>query len=164
MDLEQNISLSSSPPPPSPIFIRSSEKIGRVEQMKTIQNEGLELFKKKNQDYGDAFATYGPIGVLVRMGDKISRLQSITTNNITLVDTEGLRDTLIDLHNYSAMAIMLLDEKPNTTTTNSPESNNMMNCPEMSWNFTKYKTDLPNHIKDILEQSNKKNEEIEEVD
>ena len=161
MDLEQNISLSSSPPPPSPIFIRSSEKIGRVEQMKTIQNEGLELFKKKNQDYGDAFATYGPIGVLVRMGDKISRLQSITTNNITLVDTEGLRDTLIDLHNYSAMAIMLLDEKPNTTTTNSPESNNMMNCPEMAWNFTKYKTDLPNHIKDILKQSNKKNEEIE---
>ena len=79
--------------------------------MKTIQQEGLELFRKKNQDYGDAFARYGPIGVLVRMGDKISRLQSITTNNITLVDSEGLRDTLIDLHNYSAMTIMLLDEK-----------------------------------------------------
>ena len=46
----------------------------RVEQMKKVQEEGLELFKQKNKDYGDAFATYGTVGVLVRMGDKISRL------------------------------------------------------------------------------------------
>ena len=82
----------------------------RVEQMMKVQREGLELFKKKNKDYGDAFATYGAIGVLVRMGDKIARLQSITTKSVSLVDSESLRDTLIDLHNYSAMAIMLLDE------------------------------------------------------
>ena len=83
----------------------------RVEQMETVQNEGLELFKKKNKDYGDAFAEYGVVGVLVRMGDKIKRLQNIETNKITLVNDENMRDTLIDLHNYSAMAIMLLDEK-----------------------------------------------------
>ena len=83
----------------------------RVEQLMKIQSEGLELFKKKNSDYGDAFANYGPIGVLVRMGDKIMRLQSITNKSISLVNSESLRDTLIDLHNYSAMAIMLLDEK-----------------------------------------------------
>jgi hypothetical protein len=83
----------------------------RVSQMKIIQKEGLELFEKKNTDYGDAFANYGTIGVLVRMGDKIQRLQSITRNNISLVNSESLRDTLIDLHNYAAMAIMLLDER-----------------------------------------------------
>ena len=82
----------------------------RVEQMVKVQSEGLELFKKKNSDYGDAFASYGVIGVLVRMGDKILRLQSITHSSIALVNNETLRDTLIDLHNYSAMAIMLLDE------------------------------------------------------
>ena len=82
----------------------------RVEQLSKIQKEALKLFEKKNADYGDSFATYGPVGVIVRMGDKISRLNSITNNGITLVDTESLRDTLIDLHNYSAMAIMLLDE------------------------------------------------------
>ena len=82
----------------------------RVSQMQSIQNESLELFKRKNQDYGDAFANYGVIGVLVRMGDKIARLQSISTKSVSLVDSESLRDTLIDLHNYSAMAIMLLDE------------------------------------------------------
>lgn len=82
----------------------------RVEQMAKVQSEGLELFKKKNSDYGDAFASYGVIGVLVRMGDKILRAQSITHSSIALVNSETLRDTLIDLHNYSAMAIMLLDE------------------------------------------------------
>lgn len=82
----------------------------RVMQMAKVQSEGLELFKKKNSDYGDAFASYGVIGVLVRMGDKILRAQSITNSSISLVDSETLRDTLIDLHNYSAMAIMLLDE------------------------------------------------------
>jgi len=85
----------------------------RVSQMECVQKEGLELFRKKNQDYGDAFANYGVIGVLVRMGDKISRLQSITSRGITLINSESLRDTLIDLHNYTAMAIMLLDEKKN---------------------------------------------------
>ena len=79
----------------------------RVEQLKKIQSEALELFKKKNADYGDAFATFGLIGVLVRIEDKIQRSLSISKNNITLVDDEGLRDTLIDLHNYSAMALMV---------------------------------------------------------
>lgn len=83
----------------------------RVEQLKTVQTEALELFKKKNTDYGDAFAIDGSIGVLVRLGDKINRLKNISKTSITLVKTESLRDTLIDLHNYSAMAIMLLDEK-----------------------------------------------------
>ena len=81
-----------------------------VERFKNVQKEGLELFERKNKDYGNAFADYGPVGVLVRMGDKIARLQSITTKSISLINSESLRDTLIDLHNYSAMAIMLLDE------------------------------------------------------
>lgn len=76
----------------------------------SIQKEAIELFEKKNADYGDAFAEYGTIGVLVRIGDKIKRLQNIEKKKITLVSDENLRDTLIDLHNYSAMAIMLLDK------------------------------------------------------
>ena len=82
----------------------------RVKQLDVIQLEARSLFEKKNSDYGDAFATYGPIGVLVRIGDKIQRLQSINKKGITLVEDEKLRDTLIDLHNYAAMAIMLMDE------------------------------------------------------
>lgn len=83
----------------------------RVEQYKAVQREAIDLFKRKNKDYGDAFANYGPVGVIVRMGDKINRLSSVTKNQVSLVENESIRDTLIDLHNYAAMAIMLMDEK-----------------------------------------------------
>ena len=82
----------------------------RVSQMIQVQQLALELFKKKNVDYGDAFAKFGVIGVLMRIEDKIQRSLSISKNGILLVDDEKIRDTLIDLHNYAAMAIMLLDE------------------------------------------------------
>ena len=83
----------------------------RKKQFEKVQKEGIELFMRKNKDYGDAFANYGPIGVIVRMGDKIQRLMSISKTNITMIKNESIRDTLIDLHNYSAMAIMLIDEQ-----------------------------------------------------
>ena len=82
----------------------------RVSQMETIQQEGLVLFAKKNADYGDAFAKYGVIGVLMRIEDKIQRSLSITKNGVNLVKDESIRDTLLDLHNYAAMGLMLLDE------------------------------------------------------
>ncbi len=84
--------------------------MSRVEQLQKIQTEGLELFKKKNADYGDAFAKYGVVGVLMRIEDKIQRALSITKNGINMINDEGIRDTLIDLHNYAAMALMLIDE------------------------------------------------------
>jgi hypothetical protein len=79
--------------------------------MKNVQEKGLELFTRKNKDYGDAFATYGPIGVLVRIEDKIKRCISISSSGIQLVNDESLKDTLLDLHNYAAMALMLIEEK-----------------------------------------------------
>ena len=88
-----------------------SEKHTRVEQLTAVQEEAKALFERKNRDYGDAFAEFGPVGVIVRMEDKIKRLVSISKSGITLVDNESLRDTLIDLHNYAAMALMLLDEE-----------------------------------------------------
>ena len=79
----------------------------RVEQLAAIQHTALELFRKKNADYGDAFAKHGLIGVLVRIEDKIQRALSISKTSITLVEDESLKDTLLDLHNYAAMALML---------------------------------------------------------
>jgi hypothetical protein len=83
----------------------------RVEQLKQIQETALTLFTKKNIDYGDAFAKYGIIGVLMRIEDKIQRAISITKNGVNLINDEGMKDTLLDLHNYAAMALMLLEEK-----------------------------------------------------
>jgi hypothetical protein len=84
----------------------------RVKQFNCIQNECLEIFKKKNADYGDAFATHGVVGVLVRINDKLSRFTNITKKGIEInVTDETLKDTLMDLHNYAAMAIICLEQK-----------------------------------------------------
>ena len=80
----------------------------RVEQLREIQSDALELFTKKNADYGDAFAKFGLVGVLMRIEYKIQRALSISKSGVVLVDDEGIKDTLLDLHNYAAMALMLL--------------------------------------------------------
>ena len=71
----------------------------RVQQLENIQTKARELFAKKNADYGDAFAKYGVIGVLMRIEDKIQRALSISKSQIQLVQDERLEDTLLDLHN-----------------------------------------------------------------
>ena len=85
--------------------------MNRVQQFQKIQKEGLDLFTKKNIDYGDSFIMYGMIGVLIRLQDKINRLVNISNTQISVVKNESLRDTLLDLHNYSALALLLFDEK-----------------------------------------------------
>jgi hypothetical protein len=101
---------------------QEEEKHGRrVRQLRDIQDEALNLFSQKNRDYGDAFADYGPVGVLVRLGDKLRRAGNISSTGVTLVKNEGLRDTLLDLHNYAAMAIMLLDEEAAESATRQHE-------------------------------------------
>lgn len=80
-------------------------------KFRMIQNRGYELFVKKNKDYGNAYKDFGATGVLIRMNDKIKRFISVSNNGVSLVQTESLKDTLIDLQNYSTMAIMLLEEE-----------------------------------------------------
>ena len=81
--------------------------------MEEVHKEAFELYTRKNQDYGKAYEKFGTIGLLIRITDKISRAISITEKNVQLVDDESLRDTLIDLHNYAAMAVMEMDTKKN---------------------------------------------------
>ena len=102
----------------------------RITQYKAVQTEAFDLFQKKNKDYGDSFANFGPIGVIVRMGDKINRLSNITTSSVSFVKTESLRDTLIDLHNYSAMAIMLMDESKAKEKQKNTSTNPFTDLPE----------------------------------
>ena len=81
-----------------------------ADDVRRVQDEGLALFRRKNADYGNAYKHYGAVGDIVRIGDKISRMARITARQVCLVNDETLRDTLLDLHNYTAMAIALLDE------------------------------------------------------
>lgn len=85
--------------------------MNELEKFAKVQKECLEIFEKKNHDYGSSYKDYGTIGILIRMGDKINRCLSIDKKSVTMVSEENLRDTLLDLHNYCTMAVMLLDDK-----------------------------------------------------
>lgn len=83
----------------------------RVKWLEKIQDECKEIFVKKNNDYGDAFAQHGTIGVLVRISDKMARFTNISKKGLEInVSDETLKDTLMDLHNYAAMAIMCMED------------------------------------------------------
>lgn len=77
------------------------------------EREGaFRLFEAKNRDYGDAFVSYGAVGILVRLGDKFSRLASLWGDGREPeVQSESVLDTLVDIHNYCIMVLMVLDKK-----------------------------------------------------
>lgn len=75
--------------------------------------EALEILVKKQSDYGPkniALAPGGPLnGLRVRMHDKMSRINHLIDNGAT-PENESLRDSFLDMLNYSAIAMMVLDQ------------------------------------------------------
>jgi hypothetical protein len=99
------------------------EEVNSIEQFSQVHDEALEILKKKIIGYEDAFADYGTTGVIVRIGDKIQRMVSVTNRGISLVNTKILRDILIDLHNYAAMAIISIDKNNNKISQTQKDQN-----------------------------------------
>lgn len=78
-----------------------------------VVNELFELYVVKNSDYGDSFNDllneFGLITVVIRLQDKMNRLKTIAKNDGEYsVKDETIKDTLMDLANYSIMALMRL--------------------------------------------------------
>jgi hypothetical protein len=71
------------------------------------------LLIKKHHDYGPKNISQSPGGPLnglrVRMWDKIARINNLLDSGVN-PSNESLRDSFIDLLNYSAIAMMVLDE------------------------------------------------------
>lgn len=73
--------------------------------------EAAELRWHKLNDYGQSYKNFGTLGVAVRMSDKMSRIQNILKTG--KANNESLRDSFIDLVNYSAMGVMTIDQEVN---------------------------------------------------
>lgn len=78
----------------------------------SVYCEAFDILLKKNADYGPsniADSPGGPLnGILVRMWDKMSRLRHLVESGVT-PENESLRDTLMDMANYSLIAMIVLD-------------------------------------------------------
>lgn len=90
-----------------------------VERFKQITEEMQELCKRKNSDYGssvnDTYKKYGMVSYLVRMEDKINRIRNLVLNGNQKVEDERIRDTLMDLANYSILAIIDMENENENT-------------------------------------------------
>ena len=78
-----------------------------------------ELLIAKNKDYGDS-AFKAPLlapaldatsAILVRIGDKVERLQKLAFSRRPAVETESFRDTVKDLAGYCILYLVATKEK-----------------------------------------------------
>ena len=93
-----------------------------VQEFENIELDLLELFSKKQQDYGPRNISMGTplqseediklsmIGLAVRMNDKVSRLINLLIKGKE-PNNESLEDTFVDLANYSIMALIVKKRK-----------------------------------------------------
>lgn len=89
------------------------DEVTNVDQLMEIHNElvteAWDLMKTKNADYaGESdpfrnFRRYGTLGVLVRLSDKIARLETFHERGEFSVKDESLRDTVRDIINYAVI-------------------------------------------------------------
>jgi len=73
-----------------------------------------DVLVKKQSDYGPkniALSPGGPLnGLRVRMHDKLSRINHLIENGAT-PENESLKDSFLDMANYSIIAMMVLEEE-----------------------------------------------------
>jgi len=79
----------------------------------TVCAELNAIYKAKKADYGNSFGEsvkeWGLIAAVIRMDDKMRRLKTLITSERQVDET--IRDTLLDLANYSIMAVMELNDE-----------------------------------------------------
>lgn len=83
-----------------------------VQRFMDITTNMAKTYAAKNHDYGNSFEQscnkFGIIAAVVRMGDKMNRLESLVVKRAEVKD-ESIKDTLLDLANYAIMTVMWLD-------------------------------------------------------
>ena len=106
------------------------DNYNRVQKFEQITNEMFDLYKRKNADYGNSvaktFDEYGLVSFLVRIEDKLNRVSTLTKKSSTeqQVKDEKIEDTLLDLANYSIMALIELDRVKSELTCEMSVDNN----------------------------------------
>lgn len=86
-----------------------------VQSFMDITTNMAKTYAAKNHDYGNSFEQscnkFGIIASVVRLGDKMNRIESLVIKKAEVKD-ESIRDTLLDLANYAIMTVMWLNQQP----------------------------------------------------
>ena len=104
--------------------------MNNIELHKEMLDSMHNLYITKNHDYGnsvhDTYEKYGLTSFLVRIEDKLNRVSTLTKKSSTeqQVKDEKIEDTLLDLANYSIMALIELDRVKSKLTCEMSVDNN----------------------------------------
>lgn len=95
-------------------FYADNKKIEIEEQNDKIKTHGeicdkiKEIYKNKNSDYGNAFTilrTKYPESIVIRLWDKLLRLETLVKKDYVARVNESIEDTLFDIANYAIMEL-----------------------------------------------------------
>ena len=97
----------------------SQEKLDRMVDKTTFENivtEMVDIYKKKNSDYGDSFTIscneFGLTSPIIRLSDKLERFKTLAKQGSSArVENEKIEDTLLDLANYAVMTLVWMKNK-----------------------------------------------------
>lgn len=83
-----------------------------VQSFMNITTDMAKTYAAKNHDYGNSFEQscnkFGIIASVVRLGDKMNRIESLAIKKAEVKD-ESIKDTLLDMANYAIMTVMWLN-------------------------------------------------------
>lgn len=95
--------------------LRQHERmLKKIDRFKEITTKMSDLYAKKNKNYGDSFgklySDLGPTSGLVPLHNKLDRATNLLKGDKN--HFESIKDTLIDLANYSIMLYIELENDP----------------------------------------------------
>lgn len=94
--------------------VEDQQEKNRTSRFLEITNQMLETYQRKNRDYGNSYEQsldkHGLIAGVVRMEDKLNRINSLTKRERQVMD-ESMEDTLADLATYAVMTLVYIRGK-----------------------------------------------------
>ena len=91
-----------------------TEPLDLIDSHKRICKQLNKVYADKNHDYGNSFGEtyekYGDISALVRISDKMNRIDQLVQTGEQKVKDEALEDSVLDMANYLIMWAMELEE------------------------------------------------------
>lgn len=97
--------------------ILNEDTLSILDKIDTACSNLCCTLKRKNADYGNSALTAPPLvksmsaidGIMVRLGDKFSRLRNLYGSNSMRVN-ESLKDTILDIAGYCILATIAMEE------------------------------------------------------
>lgn len=90
------------------IQVQIEDQNDKIKTHGEICDKIKEIYKNKNSDYGNAFAilrTKYPESIVIRLYDKLLRLETLMKKDYIAQVNESIEDTLFDIANYAIMEL-----------------------------------------------------------